>query len=95
MKKYNRGYPGGATIMKAIILFAVLLTACGDDLEPKRETLPTNAVRTPYTLNKEHEGACHACNDNPDCYCWWQFEGSELNCVEVLEGSFDNQCEGK
>jgi len=84
--------------MKYLTIALLTLTACGDEMPDKRveqnESRKSNAQMRADELNRQRVGGttCHACNDNAECYCWWEDVDGQPACVEVDRGLHQAEC---
>jgi len=84
-----------AGVIVSALLYVSTLTACGDDVPVKRvEYVATrsNSQLRADQLNRDGVNRCHACNDNAECYCWWEDVDGQPACVEVDRGLHQAEC---
>ena len=83
-------------VVASVVLYALTLTACGDEMPDKRveqtESRKSNSQLRADQLNRDGVNRCHACNDNAECYCWWEDVDGQPACVEVDRGLHQAEC---
>jgi len=79
-------------VVAAAALYALTLTACGDGLADKRVEQVEPKESQVQLRNRQGIDRCHACNDVPECYCWWEDVDGKPACVEVARGMYQREC---